>query len=140
MWEELRHAREERRLSLDDLGSLAGMPGPTLCAWENEMPRQIVRAIELCKALDVSPNELFGWKVKKEKAKPDELKQGSVVEGKEDRFTEDELILFLSLAKKESKAIRQEFADNEEAAISEYQVKELNSMVAAMKKIRDIVG
>lgn len=104
------------------------------------MPRQIVRAIELCKALDVSPNELFGWKVKKEKAKPDELKQGSVVEGKEDRFTEDELILFLSLAKKESKAIRQEFADNEEAEISEYQVKELNSMVAAMKKIRDIVG
>lgn len=79
MWEELKNLREGVGLSQVDLGSESGISGSSICAWENQMPRQIVHLIDLCKVLGTSPNALLGWSVESPAPSKKEISAGSLV-------------------------------------------------------------
>ena len=79
MWEELKNLREGVGLSQVGLGSEAGISGAAISAWENQMPRQIVHLINICKVLGTSPNALLGWSVEAPVPSKKEISAGSLV-------------------------------------------------------------
>ena len=63
----LRSKRHERKLTLQDVGDIVGVPKTTVSKWERDACIMTIRFVGgICKALNISPEELIeAWEKKK---------------------------------------------------------------------------
>ena len=104
MWEQLKNAREGRMLSQGELGSQCGIAGSTICAWENDLPKQIRHFKAMCEALGESPNAMLGWQAKE--IDSDETVEGGALIVKL-KLTREDLSFLYSLLDKREKEFRE---------------------------------
>ena len=60
----LKHAREKKHWTPKQVAKLSGVSYDSICDYERELVSSPGAAAicSLCKVLDVTPNQLFGWK------------------------------------------------------------------------------
>ena len=59
--EQIRSYRTARKLTQTQLAQRLGVPETYISNWENGRRPRVDVVPEICRALGVSPNELFGW-------------------------------------------------------------------------------
>ena len=74
MWQKIKSLREEKGMTLEELGNIVGVGKSTVRKWETGMIANMKRdkIAALAKALRTTPEYLMGWEEEKQKNLPQE--------------------------------------------------------------------